>query len=107
MENVSSSSSKRQRQNERRRLRNRQNRSTLRTGIKKCRALVAEGKAGDAKSLLFGETVPAGESKKKKARGLISLIDKSAKKGAVPRKAAARYKSRLTRQVNALTKAAK
>jgi small subunit ribosomal protein S20 len=106
MANVASSSSKRQRQSERRRLRNRQNRSTLRTGIKKCRALAAEGKAGEAKNLLFGETATAGESKKK-ARGLISLIDKSAKKGAVHKKAAARTKSRLMRQVNALTGATK
>ena len=67
--------------------RNRRNLSQLKTQIKKLRAAIAKGDAGAAKKLL-GETV--------------SEIDKAAKKGVIHDNAAARYKSRLSRRVNAL-----
>ena len=56
--------------------------------MKRLRAAVASGDAAAAKTML-NETV--GE------------IDKAAKKGVVHDNAAARYKSRLTRRVNALS----
>ena len=75
------SAEKRVRQNEKRREINRGNRSRLRTGIKKLRAVMESGDAGSAQTLL-PETV--------------SLIDKAVQKGVLHRNAAARYKSRLT-----------
>ncbi|HVF51094.1 MAG TPA: 30S ribosomal protein S20 [Pyrinomonadaceae bacterium] len=77
------SAEKRMRQNEKRRLVNRSNRGRLRTGIKTLRAALAG--EGDAPTLL-----PA----------TISLIDKAVQKGVLHRNAAARYKSRLTINVN-------
>ncbi|MCS6804856.1 MAG: 30S ribosomal protein S20 [Acidobacteriota bacterium] len=74
-------------QNEKRREINRRNLSRMRTAIKKLRAAIASGDANAAQRLL-GETV--------------SVIDKSIHKGVVHRNAAARYKSRLTMQVNKL-----
>ncbi|MFQ5767093.1 MAG: 30S ribosomal protein S20 [Acidobacteriota bacterium] len=71
----------------RRRLRNRHNRSRLRTKVKKLRVAIASRKAEEARSLL-GAT--------------ISLIDHSAHLGALHHNAASRTKSRLTRQVNKL-----
>jgi small subunit ribosomal protein S20 len=59
----------------------------MRTAIKKLRAAIQAGDAPQARALL-SETV--------------SIIDKSIQKGVVPRNAAARYKSRLTTQVNKL-----
>ena len=67
--------------------RNRANLSQLKTQVKKLRALIAAGDAGEAKKAL-DET--------------MSEIDKAAKKGVVHGNAAARYKSRLTRHVNAM-----
>ena len=55
--------------------------------MKKLRAAITKGDAAEAKKSL-GETV--GE------------IDKAAKKGVIHDNAAARYKSRLSRRVNAL-----
>ena len=78
---------KRMRQSEKRRARNRKNVSQLKTQVKKLRAAIAGGDAEAAKKLL-PETV--GE------------IDKAAKKGVVHDNAAGRYKSRLSRRVNAL-----
>jgi small subunit ribosomal protein S20 len=75
------------RQSEKRRARNRKNLSQLKTQVKKLRAAIAGGDAEAVKKLL-PETV--GE------------IDKAAKKGVVHDNAAARYKSRLSRRVNAL-----
>jgi small subunit ribosomal protein S20 len=75
------SAEKRVRQNEKRREVNRGNRSRLRTGIKRLRAVLESGDAGSAQTLL-PETV--------------SLIDKAVQKGVLHRNAAARYKSRLT-----------
>ena len=74
------SAKKRMRQNEKRRQVNRNNRTRLRTAIKKLRsALSTEG--ANAQTLL-PETV--------------SMIDKSVQKGVLHKNAAARYKSRLT-----------
>jgi small subunit ribosomal protein S20 len=67
--------------------RNRRNASQLKTQVKKLRAAIAKGDAQGAQTLL-SETV--------------SAIDVASKKGVVHDNAAARYKSRLTRKVNAL-----
>ncbi len=79
------SAEKRMRQNEKRRVINRNNRGRLRTGIKKLRAALESGDQAGVQALL-PETV--------------SLIDKAVQKGALHRNAAARYKSRLTLNVN-------
>jgi small subunit ribosomal protein S20 len=79
------SAEKRQRQNEKRRIVNRNNRGRVRTGIKKLRAALDGGDAGQVQSLL-----PA----------TVSLIDKAVQKGVLHRNAAARYKSRLTVHAN-------
>ncbi len=78
------SAEKRVRQSERRRLINRNNRTKLRTSIKKLRSVLDGGDAKAAGSLL-----PA----------TVSEIDKAVKKGALHRNAAARHKSRLTARV--------
>ena len=78
------SAEKRVRQSERRRLINRNNRTKLRTSIKKLRVAL-EG--GDAKAA--GGLLPI----------TVSEIDKAVKKGALHRNAAARHKSRLTVRV--------
>ena len=75
---------KRIRQNRTRNLRNRQHRSQMRTMIKSFRALLAEGKAEEARELL---------------PKVCSIIDKKASKGLIHRNKAARYKSRLTRRM--------
>jgi small subunit ribosomal protein S20 len=75
------------RQGVKRNERNRANLSQLKTQVKKLRAAIAKGDASEAKKTL-GETV--------------SEIDKAAKKGIVHYNAASRYKSRLTRHVNAM-----
>ncbi len=82
------SAQKQMRQSQKRRARNRQNISQLKTQVKKLRSAIAKGDADAAKKLL-PETV--GE------------IDKAAKKGVVHDNAAARYKGRLARRVNALS----
>jgi small subunit ribosomal protein S20 len=76
---------KRIRQNEKRRAINRQNRSEMRTEIKKLRSALTLGDTARAQELL---------------PGIVSMIDRSIQKGVVHRNAAARYKSRLTRHVN-------
>ncbi len=78
------SSEKRMRQEAVRRQRNRSNSSSLRTQIKKLRTAISEGDATKCNELL---------------NPTASLIDKSVQKGVIHRNAAARYKSRLTRQV--------
>ena len=80
------SAEKRQRQNEKRRVINRNNRGRVRTGIKKLRAALDGGEAGDVQNLL-----PV----------TVSLIDKAVQKGVLHRNAAARYKSRLAKRLNA------
>jgi small subunit ribosomal protein S20 len=79
------SAEKRVRQNEKRRDVNRTNRGRLRTSIRKLRAALTAGEAGNVQELL-----PA----------TISTIDKAVQKGVIHRNAAARYKSRLTARVN-------
>ena len=79
---------KAQRQSIKRRARNRKNLSQLKTQVKKLRAAVRKGD-GQAARQALNETV--------------SVIDKAAKKGVIHDNAAARYKSRLTRRLNALS----
>ncbi|MCB1049735.1 MAG: 30S ribosomal protein S20 [Acidobacteria bacterium] len=67
-----------------RRARNRAGKSRLRTELKKFREEIAEGSKDLAKNL------PA----------MVSLIDRTAKLGFIHHNAAARLKSRLSRQVN-------
>ena len=81
------SAEKRDRQNERRRSVNGRNRSRMRTELKKLRIALDSNK-GEAANLL---------------PSVISTIDRSVQKGVIHKKAAARYKSRLTKKVNALT----
>jgi small subunit ribosomal protein S20 len=76
------------RQSIKRRARNRKNLSQVKTQLKKLRAAIAQGDKATAQKLL-PETA--------------GIIDRAAKKGVVPDNAAARYKSRLARKVNALT----
>ena len=78
---------KQMRQGQKHQARNRKNVSQLKTQVRKRRAAIAKGDAAEAKETL-SQTV--------------SAIDKAAKKGVVHDNAAARYKSRLTRRVNAL-----
>jgi small subunit ribosomal protein S20 len=78
------------RQSLKRRARNRQNLSQFKTQVKKLREAIVRGDAEAARALL-PETV--------------SAIDKAAKKGVVQDNTAARYKSRLSRQVNSLSAA--
>jgi small subunit ribosomal protein S20 len=75
------------RQSLKHRARNKSNLSQLKTQVKKLRAAIATGDAEAARKLL-PETV--GE------------IDLAAKKGIIHDNAAGRYKSRLSRKVNAL-----
>ena len=84
------SAEKQMRQSLKRRARNRQNLSQLKTQVKKLRSAIAEGDAKAAQSLL---------------PQTVGQIDKAAKKGVVHDNAAARYKSRLTRKVRALSAA--
>ena len=78
------SAEKRVRQNAKRKEINRNNRSKLRTSIKKLRTAVSgHDKAGSVELL-----TPT-----------VSLIDKAVNKGILHRNTAARYKSRLTKHV--------
>ena len=81
---------KQQRQGLKHRDRNRRNVSRLKTKIKSLRSAIAKGDATAVKGAL-AET--------------ISEIDKAAKKGVIHDNAAARYKSRLSRRVNAVAAA--
>src|SRR5262245_7002538 len=78
---------KQMRQSLKHRARNRKNLSLLKTQVKKLRAAIAKGDAETARQLL-PETVGS--------------IDKASKKGVIHGNAASRYKSRLTRRINAL-----
>ena len=80
---------KQQRQDVKRKARNRKNVSQLKTQVKKLRASVGAGDGAAAQAAL-SETV--------------SIIDRAAKKGVIHDNAAARFKSRLTRRVNSLSK---
>lgn len=78
---------KQMRQSLKNRARNRKNVSQIKTQVKKLRAAIAAGDAAAAQKLL-PQTV--GE------------IDRAVKKGVIHDNAAARYKSRLSRKINAL-----
>jgi small subunit ribosomal protein S20 len=81
------SAMKRIRQGEKRRVRNAAVRSTVRTAVKGARAAIQGGRADQAREALHHT---------------IQLLDKAVTKGVIHRNAAARKKSRLTRQLNAL-----
>lgn len=78
------SAEKRVRQTARKNEVNRNNRSRLRTAIKKIRASIGEGNAETSQEL-YPQTV--------------SMIDKMVHKGIIHRNAAARHKSRLSKHV--------
>jgi small subunit ribosomal protein S20 len=69
------------RQNVQRRRRNRDLRSSLRTGLKAMRAALNAGKLDEAKALLSATT---------------SLVDRMAGKGIIHKNTAGRYKSRIS-----------
>jgi len=79
---------KQMRQSLRHRERNRRSLSRLKSQIKRLRAALGAGKTDEARKLL-DET--AGE------------IDRAARKGVIHDNAAARYKSRLSRRLNAVS----
>jgi small subunit ribosomal protein S20 len=78
---------KRIRTSEKHRVRNAAVRSTLRTAVKGARTAIEGGQADQARETLHRT---------------IQILDKAVTKGVIHRNAAARKKSRLTRQLNAL-----
>jgi len=76
------------RQNVVRRSRNRDLRSSLRTGLKAIRAALTAGKIDDAQALLSKAT---------------SLVDKMAGKGIIHKNTAGRYKSRISAKLKPKT----
>jgi small subunit ribosomal protein S20 len=76
---------KEHRQSLRRRDRNRQERSRMRTAVKKLRKALETGDAAGARELL---------------PGTLSLIDRAAKRGAIHTGTADRYKSRLSTAIH-------
>ena len=78
---------KRYRQSQRRRLINQMNRHRLKTQLKKMRAAISSGKPDEAKTLL---------------NQTFGVIDRSVQKGVIKKNTAGRYKSRLTKRVNAI-----
>lgn len=81
------SAAKRMRQNERRRLRNAAIRSRVKTVTRAVRAAIQEGALEQAREAF---------------RRAVRILDKAATKGVLHPNAAARRKSRLARQLNAL-----
>jgi small subunit ribosomal protein S20 len=69
---------------------NQSNRHKLKTQMRKLRSAIETGKPEEAKTIL---------------PGTFSLIDKSVQKGVIKKNTARRYKSRLTKSVNALATA--
>jgi small subunit ribosomal protein S20 len=69
---------------------NQSNRHKLKTQMRKLRAAIDTGKQDEAKTIL---------------PSTFSLIDKSVQKGVIKKNTARRYKSRLTKSVNALASA--
>src|SRR5688500_6980683 len=78
---------KRYRQSLRRRMVNQMSRHKLKTQMRRLKAAIAAGKSADARTLI-PET--------------FSLIDKSVQKGVIKKNTASRYKSRLSKSVNAI-----
>ena len=81
------SAAKKARRDAEARLRNRSNRSSKRTALKRFLSAVATGNKAEAQSLL-----PT----------TLGMVDKACRKGVLHKNAANRYKSRLTLKVNAL-----
>jgi len=81
------SAMKRIKQGEKRRVRNAAARSTVRTALKSARTALDGGQVAQAREALHRT---------------IQILDKAVTKGVVHKNAAARKKSRLTRQLNAL-----
>lgn len=81
------SAEKRVRQNVKRNAINRNNKSSLRTQIKKLRTALAAGDKNQSQELLMPT---------------VSIIDKAVNKGILHKNTAARHKSRLTAHVNNL-----
>lgn len=81
---------KRHRQSLERRMRNKSVRTRVRRQMRKMRAAIAEGDAEQVKTLL-PET--------------MSVIDRGWRRGVLHRRTAARYKSRMARQAEALVAA--
>jgi small subunit ribosomal protein S20 len=81
------SAEKRVRQTAKRNIVNRNNRSKLRTQVKKLRAALAGSDQAQSQELL---------------NPTISVIDKAVNKGIIHKNTAARYKSRLTKHVSKL-----
>lgn len=79
---------KRVRQNEERRQRNHHHKSRMRTAIKRVETAVASGDKDTAQAELGSA---------------VSLIDRTASKGAIHKQQAARRKSRLSQKVQALS----
>lgn len=79
---------KRVRQNETRRARNRSDRTRLRGLVKQLRQAIESKNAEEAKKLL---------------PGTASFVDKMVKKGVLHERTGNRYKSRLSRQLSALS----
>jgi small subunit ribosomal protein S20 len=86
---ITKSAQKQLKKSRHRRLRNRQTRSSLKTAIKKVREGL-ERRDGEAAGKAMQQALP--------------VIDKAAGKGFIHRNAAARYKSRLARQLHALSR---
>jgi small subunit ribosomal protein S20 len=63
------------------------NRHRLKTQLKKLRAAISSGKAADVKAIV-PET--------------FGVIDRSVQKGVIKKNTAARYKSRLSKRINAI-----
>jgi len=82
------SAAKRMRQNEEQRKINRVYRSQMRKQIKKFHQLIDGNNVEGSGSFL---------------RGVYSVIDRTAQKGVIHAKTAARYKSRLTRRLNEIS----
>jgi small subunit ribosomal protein S20 len=78
---------KRIRQSEKRRVRNAAVRSTVRTSVKSARTAIEGAQRDQARETLLRT---------------IQVLDKAVTKGVIHRNTAARRKSRLTRQLNAL-----
>lgn len=85
------SAEKRNRQAQVRRLRNKINKTKMKTAIKKLDEVVATGSTEDAKAVLVEAT---------------SVIAKTASKGTIHKKTASRKISRLTKRVNGMNSAA-
>lgn len=81
------SAAKKARRDAEARLRNRANRSEMKSAVKKFLAVVATGKKADAMAAL-----PI----------VLGVVDKAERKGVIHKNAANRHKSRFTLKVNAL-----